>query len=91
MKNCKRRKKAGKSVIYEFLFRLAYLLLSVMLSVAVLVVVSSISLTANNGKEMHVHAIFTWETAIAINLYVVCFVNQMYFIVLSKTLDTSDI
>jgi hypothetical protein len=62
LKNYERRKKVVENNIYEFHCRYFYLLLRVALSVTVLIVVASFSFVFNNGKEMHVHAIFIRET-----------------------------
>jgi hypothetical protein len=54
-------KKTEENYVYVFLCRHTYLFLRVVFSVAVLVVVASFSFKFNNGKEMHVHVIFTRE------------------------------
>jgi len=67
------------------------MLLRVVLSATVLFVFASFSFTFNDDKEMHVHAAFIRETPVAIDLYVLCSVKLLYFIVLSKIMDMNSV
>lgn len=62
-KNTWEEKKVGENNIYELHCRYFYLLLTVMLHATMVLVFASFFFTFNDGKEMHVHATFTRETA----------------------------